>query len=76
MGISGHILGDRKLRQTNRMTGMAFDRAYNRNGHGVGRLIEDGECKHYFIDFRTWETELILEPTHWASCPRRTVPQY
>jgi hypothetical protein len=70
VGISGHILGDRKLRQVNRNTGMHFDRAYNRNGIGVGRLQEDGQCVHYFIDFHTWEVEKILEPTHWTSCPR------
>lgn len=70
MGISGHILGERKLRRVNRETGMEFDRAFNRNGRGIGRLVEDGICYHYFIDFSTWETERILQPTHWSSCPR------
>jgi hypothetical protein len=55
MGISGHILGPRKLRRLQRETGLPFDRAYNRNGVG--------------IDFRDYRVEPIDRPTHWSSCP-------
>lgn len=70
MGISGHILGERKLRKLNRETGMDFDRAYNRNGQGEARMIDErGDCLHFWVDFRTMEVELLEFPMHWTSCP-------
>lgn len=68
MGIGGHILGERKLRALVRWSGIDFDRAYNRNGVGSARLVEDGECKHYWINYRTREVTRDPEPTHWSSC--------
>ena len=75
MGIGGHILGPRKLRELNRMIpGFDFDRAYNRNGVGGARMIDErGECIHFAVNYKTWETDMIEFPTHWASCPRRGV---
>ena len=73
MGIGGHILGDKKLNRLNRDTGFNFDRAYNRNGYGEGRLIdEDGRCKHFSIDFPSMVVELDTKARHWVSCPPRT----
>lgn len=68
MGISGHILGERKLRAVNRATGMEFDRAFRYHEWGMGRVRKDGECQHYHIDFRTWEVELDTGAGHWSSC--------
>ena len=74
MGISGHILGDRKLRQLQRLTGLPFDRAYRYHDFGAGRLIDaDGKCRHYNVNFRTGETELEEDPIHWQSCPPRVI---
>jgi hypothetical protein len=69
MGISGHILGPRKLRRLQRETGLPFDRAYNRNGVGAARIVDDAGCHHYWIDFRDYRVEPIDRPTHWSSCP-------
>lgn len=69
MGISGHILGDKKLNRLNKETGFNFDRAYNRNGYGEGRVIdEQGRCVHYNIDFNSMSIELSFSPRHWTSC--------
>jgi len=69
MGIGGHMLGAHKLRQLNAMTGLNFDRAYNRNGLGGARLPhQDGSHDHYWVDFRTREVGVIEEPTHWWTC--------
>lgn len=68
MGISGHILGPRKLRKLVRETGMPFDRAYRRNNYGGGRVAYDGTCLHYEIDFTTMSVMPIINPTHWSSC--------
>lgn len=74
MGIGGHMLGPRKLRKLNRETGMEFDRAFNRDGVGGARLLdENGECRHYWINFRTMEIELVLNASHWSSCRDRMV---
>lgn len=73
MGISGHILGERKLRRLIRETGLPFERAYNRNGVGQGRIIVGDRCRHYWIDFEGWATREIQEPQHWTSCPPRGV---
>lgn len=73
MGIGGHMLGKKGLRQLNRMIpGYDFDRAYNRNGVGGARMIDErGECLHFAIDFKGWEAKMIEFPTHWSSCPLR-----
>lgn len=69
MGISGHILGERKLRALQRWSGIPFDRAYNRNGAGGARVVWHGICRHYWVDFREKRIELDPRPTHWFSCP-------
>lgn len=75
MGISGHILGDRKLRQLNaHFPGYTFNRAYNRNGQGEARMFVNGECIHFWVNFHTWEIERVHPPRHWSSCPRVPVP--
>lgn len=71
MGIAGHILGPRKLRQLVAWSGITFDRAYNRNGVGEGRAMVDGECVHYDIDFRRksiYLPPLMERGSHWSSC--------
>jgi hypothetical protein len=73
MGLSGHILGDVKLRRLTRITGVLFDRAYNRNGFGEGRVIEGEECVHYAINFDTFEVIRIEDARHWYSCTKRPV---
>lgn len=73
MGIAGHILGEKKMRKLNRETGMNFDRAFNRNGQGVGRVLFGATDTHYAIDFTTYEIAYIDDPTHWTSCPKRLV---
>lgn len=72
MGIGGHILGPRKLRQLQRLTGLPLNRAYIRNGYGEGVVWnDDGTCIHYAIDPRTGAAETISEPGHWTSCTTR-----
>lgn len=72
MGIGGHILGPRKLRQISRDVGIDFDRAFNRNGYCVGRrLNEEGQCEHYEVDLVARTATLILDPMHWTSCRDR-----
>lgn len=74
MGISGHILGDRKLRQLQRLTGLPFDRAYRYHDTGGARLIdEDGRCRHYIVNFRTGEALLQERTIHWSSCPPQII---
>lgn len=70
MGISGHMLGPRKLRRLERETGIPFERAYNRNGKGAARVLaEDGTCLgHWVIDFRSMEVSQDPHPWHWFSC--------
>lgn len=75
MGISGHMLGEKKLARLNRETGNNFDRAYNRNGFGAARTFDErGECLHFAVNFKTLEVEMIEFPTHWSSCPSRMRP--
>ena len=73
MGIAGHILGERKLRALQRWSGIDFDRAYNRNGSGGARVIENGECRHYWVDFRAQTVEADPWAFHWYSCPQRII---
>ena len=68
MGIAGHMLGERKLRRLVAWSGIPFDRAFNRNGEGVARLVVDGRCVHFFVDYRAQTVERITSPTHWSSC--------
>lgn len=75
MGISGHMLGERKLRRLRRLTGLDIDRAFHRGHDCVGRVITDGVCRHYSIDWDTGEYTLIILPMHWTSCPRRDTEQ-
>ena len=73
MGISGHILGPRKLRRLRAWSGIDFDRAWNRNGYGEARLInEHGKCSHFRVDFQEHRIEEIDLPIHWLSCPPRS----
>lgn len=75
MGISGHILGDRKLRQLNRESGMDFDRAYRYHGPYYARRINaDGRCEHFVVNEVTWEAVPYLAEFHWTSCPKVTTP--
>lgn len=80
MGISGHMLGPRKLRRLNRLTGLNLDRAYIRNRYAEGRAVVNGECVHYAIDPATGESEAIEADdtpvrTCWSSCDER-LPGY
>jgi hypothetical protein len=73
MGIGGHILGEKKLRQLRQRTGLPLDRAYRRN-HGCEGVvwhpgIGDG-CTHYDIVWETGEYLIEAKPVHWATCPR------
>lgn len=70
MGISGHMLGAAKLRRLAAQTGLPLNRAYRRNGECEGRVIEDGNCRHYTIDWQTGHHQLIERPEHWSSCPK------
>ena len=71
MGISGHVLGPRKLRRLNRLTDMDFDRAYNRNGEIQARKLVEGVCVHFEVDAEDWGVLPIPEVDlfgHWSSC--------
>jgi hypothetical protein len=71
MGIGGHMLGDKKLRQLRQATGLNFDRAYRRGWECEGRVINpDGTCSHYRVDPLTEQYVEVDAPVHWASCPR------
>ena len=72
MGISGHMLGPRKLRRLSELTGLPLDRAYIRNHDSEGRVIVDGRCVHYEINPETGEHHQIDPEVygHWSSCPR------
>lgn len=69
MGIGGHMLGPKKLRQLNEWSGINFQRAYNRNGSGEGRVVNNGVCiAHYQINFKSKHVRLCVQPRHWSSC--------
>lgn len=72
MGISGHILGERKLRQLNReFPGYNFDRAYRYHGPTYARAIdESGHCRHFMANHVLHEVTQIEDPMHWSSCPK------
>ena len=67
MGIGGHILGEKKLRQLSERSGLDLDRAYRRNHEVEGRVVQDGQCRHYAINWETGEAR-ELTPDHWSSC--------
>lgn len=70
MGIAGHVLGDKRLAQLRRQTGIPFDRAYIRNGYGEGVMwLPDENCAHFAIDPLSGEVELLTDVGHWSSCP-------
>jgi hypothetical protein len=71
MGISGHMLGERKLRRLSERTGLPLDRALHRGHACEGRTVTDGVCTHYDIDWDSGAHRLIEEPLHWSSCPRK-----
>lgn len=76
MGISGHMLGPRKLRRLSRLSGLDLDRAYIRNRYAEGRVLSgSATCTHFRIDPRTGESTMLTEDDspvslHWSSCPR------
>jgi hypothetical protein len=69
MGIGGHMLGRRKLRQLSTLTGLPLDRAYIR-GHASEGVVWSGTTHdHYAINPDTGEHQLISEPLlHWGTC--------
>ncbi len=71
MGISGHMLGPRKLRRLQRACGLPLFRAYIRNHYceGVVQQDEFSTCRHFEIDPVTGAYREIEYPIHWASCP-------
>jgi hypothetical protein len=69
MGISGHILGDRKLRTLSERAGLDLARAYRRGAY-CEAVVRDGDtCHHYEIDYWTGEAVLLTGDVAWASCP-------
>ena len=69
MGIGGHVLGLRKLRRLQRLTGLPLDRAIIRNHYCEGVVWTDTGCSaHYEIDLSTGEATVIEEPFHWGTC--------
>lgn len=70
MGISGHMLGERRLRRLREQTGIPFDRAYIMDGRtGEGVVWSEGSCTHYAIDPKTKTAVVIIPRAHWSSCP-------
>lgn len=74
MGIGGHILGERKLRGLRERTGLDLDRAYRRGRECEGRVVEDGVCCHYIINWESGFSMPYPDAMHWASCPPREEP--
>lgn len=73
MGISGHILGERKMRQLNReFPGYDFDRAFRYHGPTHARTRISGECQHFVCDHVTGEVTLLEDVNHWYSCKERS----
>lgn len=68
MGISGHILGPKKLRKLSGLTGLPLSRAYIRGNESEGVIWVEEGCQHYDIDWRTGDYTLITSPSHWGSC--------
>lgn len=66
MGISGHILGERKLRALNReFPGYNFDRAFRYHGPTYAR--GEGDV-HYICNHVTGEVIPTPDAAHWSSC--------
>jgi len=69
MGISGHMLGPKKLRALSARSGLLLARA-TRRGFDCEGVVRDGDtCHHYAIDYRTGRHQLIPDPWSWSSCP-------
>jgi hypothetical protein len=69
MGIAGHILGPKKLRALNRLTGRSLSRAYRRNWYAEGvEWSPAGTHVHVAIDPLTGICHEIANPMHWSSC--------
>jgi hypothetical protein len=68
MGIGGHILGDKKLRQLRAKTGVPFDRAFRMHWGGEGVVWTADGCEHYGFDWKTGQTQPLTDPRHWTSC--------
>lgn len=71
MGIGGHMLGEKKLRQLRERTGLSLDRAYRRGQECEGRVVLDGVCQHFSIRWETGEF-VPVDHGHWTSCPGRS----
>lgn len=74
MGIGGHMLGPRRLRRLQRITGLPLDRAFRRGRQCEGRVVWGGRCFHYDIDWATGVHHVIPTVIHWVSCPQRGTP--
>jgi hypothetical protein len=73
MGLSGHVLSDRRTRTWGRRLGLPFARAMIRSGWGEGVVwTEDGRCEHWKFSPVTGELVFIDKPSHWSSCPGRS----
>lgn len=68
MGISGHMLGPKKLRKLSKLTGLPLSRAYIRNKAAEGVVWTSNGCEHYWIDPKTGEWEFNDLPSHWYTC--------
>jgi len=73
MGIGGHILGAKKLRQLNKWSPIQFDKAYKRGNTGEGRTVswylhDRYKCLHYSIDYTNKVVTFKEHPMHWSSC--------
>lgn len=72
MGISGHILGDRKLRALNReFPGYNFDRAFRYHGPTTARALVDGKCVHYTCNHVLGTVTVNEDASCWSSCKER-----
>lgn len=72
MGISGHMLGEKKLRRLRRITGLEhIDRAYTRGRYTEARLLAESSHLHIQVDMATGEWAVADDPIiHWSSCPQ------
>jgi hypothetical protein len=68
MGIGGHMLGAKKLKQLSTRSTLPLNRACHRNGYCEGVVWTEESCIHYSIDFKTGEHVIIENPMHWYTC--------